>query len=182
MTNLGINTNQQGVTLIELLIVMTLIGLLATFVVGNLGEERDKARATDDIATVQQIVLGLEQFEGVCGGYPESIDRSENKYGISGEICDGHEFGDFISSSFDLTEVSYYPFQLSDSSSTVCRAFHIGVMLDVDSDTLVEQESNVNSDDIENDNDWTGCSLAGDSIEGTDPMVYDITRPARLID
>ena len=68
------NTKKAGFTLVELLLVVTILGVLATVAVMNLGGASEEARikATQtDIATIQGAVT---TYEIRTGKYPSNID------------------------------------------------------------------------------------------------------------
>lgn len=64
-----INKNKKGFTLVELLVVISIIGLLSTIAVVSLGSARAKARDTKRIADVKQITTALEQYYADQGNY-----------------------------------------------------------------------------------------------------------------
>lgn len=68
------NSKKAGFTLVELLLVVTILGVLASIAVMNLGgtSEEARIRATQtDIATIQNAV---STYEIRTGKYPSSID------------------------------------------------------------------------------------------------------------
>jgi prepilin-type N-terminal cleavage/methylation domain len=66
------NLSKKGFTLVELLVVISIIGLLSTIAVVSLGSARAKARDGKRIADVKQISTSLEQYYADQGGYPPS--------------------------------------------------------------------------------------------------------------
>jgi prepilin-type N-terminal cleavage/methylation domain-containing protein len=54
--------DKKGFTLVELLVVISIIGLLATIVMVSLGSARTKARDTRRKVDLEQIVLALEMY------------------------------------------------------------------------------------------------------------------------
>ncbi|MFA6407635.1 MAG: prepilin-type N-terminal cleavage/methylation domain-containing protein [Candidatus Paceibacterota bacterium] len=63
--------NQQGFTLIEMLVVVAIVGLLSSVVVVGLGGARSKARDAKRIAEVQTI-LNWAELNYTNAGYPSS--------------------------------------------------------------------------------------------------------------
>jgi prepilin-type N-terminal cleavage/methylation domain-containing protein len=64
----------KGFTLVELLVVISIIGVLATLVLLQLGTARARARDTKRITDVNQIRTAVEQyFEDNGGTYPTGI-------------------------------------------------------------------------------------------------------------
>jgi general secretion pathway protein G len=62
--------SQGGFTLIELMVVILIIGLLATIVVQNLKSATDKAKRVKAQADIAQIKSGLDRFYLDAGSYP----------------------------------------------------------------------------------------------------------------
>src|SRR5713226_7690435 len=60
----------QGFTLIELMVVILIIGLLATIVVQNLRSATDRAKRVKAQADIAQIKSGLDRFYLDAGSYP----------------------------------------------------------------------------------------------------------------
>jgi prepilin-type N-terminal cleavage/methylation domain-containing protein len=66
------NKNQRGFTLIEMLVVIAIIGLLASVVLLALNSARSKSRDAKRAADVRQIMTALELYFNDCGSYPSS--------------------------------------------------------------------------------------------------------------
>jgi len=64
------NLTKKGFTLVELLVVISIIGLLSTIAIVSLGSARQKARDTKRIADMKQVSTALEQYYADKGGYP----------------------------------------------------------------------------------------------------------------
>lgn len=62
-----------GFTLIEILIVVSIIGLLASIIFVGLGSSRAKARDGRRITDLRSMQLGLEQFNLKYGQYPVTL-------------------------------------------------------------------------------------------------------------
>ncbi len=67
-------SSQKGFTLVELLVVISIIGVLATLVLLQLGTARAKSRDAKRISDINQIRSAVEQyFEDNDGAYPTVI-------------------------------------------------------------------------------------------------------------
>jgi len=64
--------SQDGFTLIELMVVILIIGLLATIVVQNLRSATDKAKRVKAQADISQIKTALDRYYLDAGSYPTS--------------------------------------------------------------------------------------------------------------
>ena len=63
-----------GFTLVEMLLVMMIIGVLATVVVLNFAGMSDEARRTSTYASITNIEKACETYEIITGSNPKSID------------------------------------------------------------------------------------------------------------
>lgn len=94
LQNLGAS-KQRGFTLVELLIVISIIGLLAGAILVNLGGARERARDTRRKADIDQMKKALRLYYNDFQGYP---DHHATNYTIMGcgdgtQECDwGDEF------------------------------------------------------------------------------------------
>ena len=66
-------SSSKGFTLLELLVVIGIIGLLASILVVNLTSARRKARDTKRVADVRQLQTAVEDYYGKNGYYPTLI-------------------------------------------------------------------------------------------------------------
>ncbi|HEV7449585.1 MAG TPA: Ig-like domain-containing protein [Candidatus Paceibacterota bacterium] len=62
--------NKRGFTLIEILVVIAIIGVLATIVIAAVAGARHKARDAERLADVRALAHGLELYYDVHGHYP----------------------------------------------------------------------------------------------------------------
>jgi len=69
---------QKAFTLIELLIVIAIIGILATLIIANLSQARARARDSQRKAQLQQIATALQLYFDVKNDYPASMSSSMN--------------------------------------------------------------------------------------------------------
>ncbi len=65
-------SNQDGFTLIEIMVVILILGLLATIVVQSLRGATDKAKRVKAQADIAEIKTGLDRYYLDAGSYPTS--------------------------------------------------------------------------------------------------------------
>lgn len=65
-------SRQRGFTLLELLVVMAIIGILATVILASLNDSRQKARDSARASQTQEFMKALELFYSEYGVYPTS--------------------------------------------------------------------------------------------------------------
>ncbi len=68
------NKNQKGFTLLELLVVIGIIGLLASIIVVNLTGARRRARDVKRVADIRTLQTANEDYYGKNGKYPATIN------------------------------------------------------------------------------------------------------------
>lgn len=64
------NKNRQGFTLIEILIVVTIIGLLSSVVIVGLAPAQRRGRDARRLSDLKQVQSALELYYNKCGRYP----------------------------------------------------------------------------------------------------------------
>ncbi len=67
-----ININISGFTLVELIVVISIIGILASIVYANFGSARGAARDYVRAAAVKELQLAIELYRAQFGVYPSS--------------------------------------------------------------------------------------------------------------
>lgn len=72
---LRISTRSGGFTLVELIIVIAIIGILASIVLLGLNESRAKSRDVARVSDVQQIELALALYREQSGSYPVALSE-----------------------------------------------------------------------------------------------------------
>lgn len=154
--------NQKGFTLVELLVVITIIGILATIVTVSLGGARSRARDTKRIADLKQLEVALELYTDANRGvYPTALsqlvptyltvvpsDPSPGRIGTCANYC--------------------YAF---DPATNPTR-WHVGTLLE-NGHPVLGADADFNS------RTWTGGG--GDRVDASDlgagsPGIYDLVR------
>ncbi len=67
--------NNKGFTIIEILVVISIIGFLSSIILVSLQEARTKTRDTIRLSNMQQILLALKMYYNDNGAYPENTDN-----------------------------------------------------------------------------------------------------------
>jgi len=68
--------NKKGFTLIEVLVVITIIGILAVLLLANFGPSREKARDIQRKTDLNQIKTSLALYYSIWGRYPDGSSGS----------------------------------------------------------------------------------------------------------
>lgn len=125
---------RKGFTLIEVLIVVAIIGILASVVLVGLGPLQRQGRDARRISDLKQIQAGLEFYYNKCGYYPGAVqaatpcgaravgftDLAVNVAGLGG-ILTGSGLG-ITNIPEDPNANREYQYQSADGSSYVLRA------------------------------------------------------------
>ena len=69
----AVSNKKKGFTLIEILIVVSIIGLLASIIFVGLGASRAKGRDARRVADLRSIQTGLELYFSKSGAYPDAL-------------------------------------------------------------------------------------------------------------
>ena len=68
------NGNKAGFTLVEILLVIVIIGVLATIVVANFSGRQKEAMVSATRASISGICTGIDAFELDTGRFPSSLE------------------------------------------------------------------------------------------------------------
>jgi len=135
------NTLQSGFTLIEILVVMVIIGIIASIGFGSFQSSQTKGRDSNRKSDLDQIGKALETYYNDKGQYPTDTGGLINGCGAGG-ICDwGDEFTDENGTNYMVkipsdprTNMNYY--YSSDGTS-----YQIYAMLENDLDRDIQVDA-----------------------------------------
>lgn len=93
-------SNQDGFTLIEIMVVILILGLLATIVVQSLRGATDKAKRVKAQADIAEIKTGLDRYYLDAGSYPTTDQGLQSLVSApaSGQVPANYESGGYIQS------------------------------------------------------------------------------------
>lgn len=80
---------RRGFTLVELMIVVAIIGVLATLVITRYAGKTDQAKAAVARGQLQQLETAIIEFQAHCGRIPSSLEELVNKPGDAANWQDG---------------------------------------------------------------------------------------------
>ena len=120
---------QSGFTLIEILIVMVIIGILATLSIGSFQSSQQKARDAERKSDLQQIANSLEAYYSDHRQYPEHSMNNKILGCVAEAECDwGTAFSDgnttyMIELPADPKDSQYNYYYLSDSDGSFYQLY-----------------------------------------------------------
>ncbi len=136
-------TKQDGFTLLELLVVIGIIGLLASIIVINLTGARKRARDTKRVADVRNIQTANEDYYGKNGKYPAAIGDLVTNGNIplwpidplapAGTTCTAN------------SDLCYWYAYYTPAGALGPQSYHIGASLEDTGSPLLNQDRDCNS-------------------------------------
>jgi len=137
------NKKEKGFTLLELLVVIGIIGLLASVIVVNLTGARRRARDTKRIADIRSMQTAAEDYYGKNGKYPTTIGDMVTGTQIpmwpldplapSGTTCTGN------------SNLCYYYAYYTPTGALGPQSYHIGTSLEENGSIVLNQDRDCNS-------------------------------------
>jgi len=117
-------SNQDGFTLIEIMVVILILGLLATIVVQSLRGATDKGKRVKAQADIAEIKTGLDRYYLDSGSYPTSDQGLQALVSApgSGKVPANYETGGYLQSIPTDPWGNPYFYQ-SDGNSYVLKSF-----------------------------------------------------------
>ena len=137
------NKRQSGFTLLELLVVIGIIGLLASIIVVNLTGARRRARDTKRIADIRQLQTAAEDYYDKNGKYPNKIGDLVTSTQIPMWPTDPlAPAGTSCTANSDLC---YWYAYYTPSGALGPQSYHIGASLEDQGSALLNQDRDCNS-------------------------------------
>ena len=133
-------SNQKGFTLLELLVVIGIIGLLASILVLNLTSARRRARDTKRVADVRNLQTATEDYFGKNGKYPATLANL---------VTDGHipvwPLDPLAPTGTTCTGNSDYCYYYAIYPATNPYSYHFGASMEDTGSQLLNQDRDCNS-------------------------------------
>ena len=171
---------QKGFTLLELLVVIGIIGLLASILVVNLTGTRRRARDTKRVADIRSMQTAVEDYYGKNGKYPGVISDLVSggqisswpldPLALSGTSCTGN------------SDSCYWYAHFTPSGALGPQSYHFGASLEELGSQLGNQDRDCNSTS------GSGCPYTSAYVAGfngadtagcggaTNRLCYDIAQ------
>jgi prepilin-type N-terminal cleavage/methylation domain-containing protein len=175
---------KKGFTVLEFLVVLTILVILIGLVLVGLTRVRSRARDEEKISRLQSVVVALEQYHDICREYPMALSPAgqttcpalgANSFETLAPGVDIFLFND------PASDYYYSGLTLADGSISECVSYHIGVRLENSDAGTASQKSDFNlltfnqTQTQTNSPQYAVCG-PGVDFDGTLPDVFDIRR------
>ena len=101
-----------GFTLVELLLVITILGILAAMVVPKFGGQSESARIAATRTSIAGIATAISTYEVQVGRFPESLDDLTVETETRGALLDKGSLADAWGNPFQYKKVSKFKFEV----------------------------------------------------------------------
>ena len=122
-SSIVLRRSQRGFTLIELMVVILIIGLLATIVVQNLRSATDKAKRVKAEADISQLKSALDRYYLDAGSYPTSDQGLPALVAAPGSGNTGGDWGGPYIEKIPLDPWGHPYFYQSDGNEYLLKSF-----------------------------------------------------------
>jgi prepilin-type N-terminal cleavage/methylation domain-containing protein len=142
----SLRKRQSGFTIVELLIVIIIIGILATLVVVQFTNQQKKARDTQRKTDIGAIETHLETYYASEGVYPTFVElsdadfRSANLKGLKSEALVDPKEGAIKSGAPDADQYGYTA--LPSGCTDACENYEVSAVLEADGTTYTKKSEN----------------------------------------
>jgi general secretion pathway protein G len=127
----------SGFTIIELLVVITIVGILASAVMFSLNSARQRGRDAQRIADIQSIQLALGQYYDANDRYPATIAPANNSPLVTGGYLPSMPLDPL-----SKTMYSYAAFVSTVGAGTaICSSYHLGADLEISGNSELRTDS-----------------------------------------
>ena len=103
---------RSAFTLVELLLVVTILGILAAVVVVNFTGKGDEARRTATRASISAICTAVATFDATKGRLPESLDELTVESADGAALLDKANLNDSWGNAFQYKKVSKFKYEV----------------------------------------------------------------------
>lgn len=139
----------QGFTLVEMLVVISIMGILYLIVFGSVSDSKARGRDTKRIADIGVIQLALERYYDEFKKYPEDLDTNDDGF-----------FDEDTSVPIKDTLGNAYKYNTLNSDNTAtcflnCQSYHLGAILELKNNVLDDDD-----DLIEVSGDFSGADTS----------------------
>lgn len=118
---------ERGFTVLELLVVIGIISILMGLVLVGLNNARRHSKDERTVSGVQTVVVGIQQFYGICREYPVALD-DVTQYPCLGMKTLKEIIPDVAS--YSSAPYFYASTATDPAPNSACTGFHFGVTLD----------------------------------------------------
>jgi general secretion pathway protein G len=101
-----------GFTLVELLLVVTILGILAAVVVVNFAGAGDESRRNATRASISAICTAIQAYEVRMGRYPETLDELTAGTESMPALLDKSKLNDSWGTAFSYKKTGKYQFEV----------------------------------------------------------------------
>lgn len=159
--------NKPGFTVLEFLVVIAIMAILIGLVLVGLSRFRSNAADQEKISALQNIIIGLEQYNDICGEYPKSLDYQESCNELAKFNKNLGSLLPEIVPPRTVPSVQYVALDISGIG--LCTGFHAAVKLDRTVDGLGIADADKNSTSV-------GVCGSTSGFDGTESLLLDIAK------
>jgi prepilin-type N-terminal cleavage/methylation domain-containing protein len=133
----------RAFTLVELLVVISIIGLLASIVLVSLDSTRKKGRDSKRIADLKQIQLALELYFDQNNAFPPGGGGATQNCLTSAQLEIPGYLSKIPTDPLTGSCYMYVPYEATTNGNGVCSSFHLGATLETVGHSSLSQDSDI---------------------------------------